>query len=112
MSKTLSDTLYAMAPRAQVFEYKFFLPQDQSLMWASLINSGDELLARLLEKGRTEHKVLVNGSMLPVNMLISKVTSTTIALHRPRSWRYRDQTRRPPLATYDLLGTYAAPDIA
>ena len=110
-SKPLLDALYAMAPRAHMFEFNYFLSQDQSLMWASLVHSGEELLDSLLEKGRNEDKVLVNGSMLPPCLLISQDTSTTIALHRPRPWRYCDQTRSPPIAPLDFVFKGPAPNI-
>ena len=103
MPKGLSDALYAMAPRAQLYEFKVSLSHEESLIWASLINSGEELLDSLVEKGRTEDMVLVNGSMLSANVLTLLVMSTTFALHRPRSWRYCGQTRRTLLITSSSL---------
>ena len=88
-----------MAPRAQIYEFKVSLPPNESLIWASLVNSGEGLLDSLLEKGRTEDMVLVNGLMLAANVLTLLVMSTTFALHWPRSWRYCDQTRRTALIT-------------
>ena len=77
-----------------MYEFKILLSQDESLIWASLVNSGEELLDSLLEKERTEDKVLVNDPTLSTTMLTSSVTPTTFALHRPRSWRHCDKTRK------------------
>ena len=99
MAKGLSDALYAMAPRAHLYEFNVSLSDETSLIWASLVNSGEGLLDSLLEKGRTEKMVLVHGLMLSANVLTLLVMSTTFALHRPRSWRYCGQTRRTPLIT-------------